>query len=29
MPDVIHVFLMAGFLFLCLRLGKFLEKVAK
>ena len=29
MPDVIHVFLMAGFPFLCPRLGKFLEQVAK
>jgi hypothetical protein len=29
MQDLINIFLMTGFLFLCLRLGKFLEKVAK
>jgi hypothetical protein len=29
MRDLIYVILMAGFLFFCLRLGKFLEEVTK
>lgn len=29
MQDLIYVILMAGFLYLCLRLGKFLEEVSK
>jgi hypothetical protein len=29
MQDLIYVILMVGFLFFCLLLGKFLEKVSK
>jgi hypothetical protein len=29
MEDLIYVILMAGFLYFCLRLGKFLEEVSK
>jgi hypothetical protein len=29
MQDLIYVILLAGFLFVCLRLGKFLEEVRK
>jgi len=29
MQDLLYIILMAGFLFFCLRLGKFLEEVSK
>jgi len=29
MQDLIYIILMVGFLFICLRLGKFLEEVSK
>jgi hypothetical protein len=29
MLDLVYIIIMAGFLFFCLRLGKFLEEVAK
>jgi len=29
MQDLLYIILMVGFLFLCLRLGKFLEEVSK
>jgi len=29
MQDLIYIILMVGFLFICLRFGKFLEEVSK